>query len=62
MAKHLLGIGVGNDPIFDASAKTIDCGANFIGEDNPLDFVINNTTNKLIYRKLFYKIQFFRKI
>ena len=52
MAKYLLGIGVGEDPVFDASAKTVTLDSEFVGRtESPIDFIINNTTNKLIYKK-----------
>mgnify|MGYP003154916483 CR=1 FL=1 len=51
--KYLLGIGIGDDPTFNATAKTISIGSNFNDKfaDCPVAFVINNNTNTMIYKK-----------
>ena len=53
MAKYLIGVGIGEDPTFNASAKTITFDSSFQNKhtNSPIEFIINNKTNKLIYKK-----------
>lgn len=54
MAKYLVGVGVGDTPTYDASQQKITFdSATFKDKytSSPIEFVINNTTNELIYKE-----------
>ena len=54
MAKYLVGIAIGEKPSFDASTKTLTFdSATFANkyDSSPIEFIINNTTNKHIYKE-----------
>ena len=54
MAKYLVGVAIGDTPTYDASQQKITFDSATFKDKystSPIEFIINNTTNELIYKE-----------